>query len=88
MNISKAEIENFRALKPVTVSLSNLSILLGENDAGKTSVLHALDKFFVGKKLDDEQDWFKHDTSQPISVTLTFSGIGHEAYERSEHPGG
>lgn len=75
MIIAKADIENFRALKSVSVSLSNLSILLGENDAGKTSVLHALDKFFIGKKLNDEQDWFKQDTTQPISVTLTFHGI-------------
>lgn len=75
MKISKVEIENFRALQSISVSLSSLSILLGENDAGKTSVLQALDKFFLGKKLTDDRDWFRHETDKPISITLTIAGI-------------
>jgi ABC-type cobalamin/Fe3+-siderophores transport system ATPase subunit len=78
MQIERVEIENFRALKSVSVTLSNLSILLGENDAGKTSVLQALDKFFLGKKLNDAQDWFKQDITQPVSITLTIKGIPAE----------
>lgn len=79
MKIAKVEIENFRALKSISVPFGNLSILLGENDAGKTSVLHALDKFFASKKLNDERDWFKSQTRDPISVTVTFSSIPLEA---------
>jgi predicted ATP-dependent endonuclease of OLD family len=67
--IAKAEIANFRALQSISVPLDNLSILLGENDAGKTSFLHALDTFFVGKKLSDETDWFKHDPSNRMRMT-------------------
>lgn len=79
MIIAKAEIENFRALKSISVTLDNLSILLGENDAGKTSFLQALDAFFVSKKLSDPKDWFKHDPSQPIKIALTLKGIPAEA---------
>ncbi len=78
MQIAHVEIQNFRALKSIAISLSSLSILLGENDAGKTSVLHALDKFFAGKKLNDDEDWFKHETAEPISITVTFKGIPPE----------
>jgi putative ATP-dependent endonuclease of OLD family len=75
MQIAHVEIENFRALQSISMAFSNFSILLGENDAGKTSVLHALDKFFVGKKLADKEDWFKHQTAEAISITVTFKDI-------------
>ena len=72
MHISHVEIRNFRALQSVSVPLNAFSILLGENDVGKTSFLHALDRFFVGKKLDDSSDWFKKDTGNEIRIVLTF----------------
>ena len=72
MHISHVEILNFRALQSVSVPLNTFSILLGENDVGKTSFLHALDRFFVGKKLDDSSDWFKKDTGNEIRIVLTF----------------
>ena len=72
MHISHVEIRNFRALQSVSVPLNTFSILLGENDVGKTSFLHALDRFFVGKKLDDSSDWFKKDTGNEIPIVLTF----------------
>jgi len=72
MQITHVEIRNFRALQSVSVPLSGFSVLLGENDVGKTSFLHALDKYFIGKKLDDPADWFKEDTSEDIRIVLTF----------------
>ena len=72
MHISHVEIRNFRALQSVSVPLNTFSILLGENDVGKTSFLHALDRFFVGKKLDDSSDWFKKDTGNEIALSSHF----------------
>ena len=42
MFISHANILNFRALQSVSVPLNQFSVLLGENDVGKTSFLYAL----------------------------------------------
>ena len=72
MHISHVEISNFRALKSVSVPLNSFSVLLGENDVGKTSFLHALDKFFIGKRLGDCNDWFNFDTDVDIRIVLTF----------------
>lgn len=72
MHISHVEIRNFRSLQSVSVPLNTFSVLLGENDVGKTSFLHALDKFFLGKKLDDRNDWFKKETGNEIRIVLTF----------------
>jgi hypothetical protein len=75
MRIAHAEIACFRALEAVSVPLNQFSVLIGENDVGKTSFLHALDKFFANKKLDDRADWFKQEPAQPIHIALTFRDL-------------
>ena len=50
MKISKVEIQNFRILKDVSVDLEDgLSLVIGKNNCGKTSLLTLLDRF-IGKK--------------------------------------
>ena len=56
MHISHVKIANFRALEKVTVPLKRCSVLIGENDVGKTTFLYALEKFFAHKKLSDKTD--------------------------------
>tara|TARA_B110001450_G_scaffold249996_1_gene268065 strand:+ start:581 stop:2212 length:1632 start_codon:yes stop_codon:yes gene_type:complete len=75
MEIVKVDIANFRALESVSVPLQQLSILLGENDVGKTSFLYALENFFIGKKLTDPKDWYKRNTENAIRITITFKGF-------------
>ncbi len=75
MHISHVEIANFRALEAVSVPLNQFSVLIGENDVGKTSFLYALDKFFANKKFDEKTDWFKEDVKNDIRFVLTFSGV-------------
>lgn len=83
MYISHVEISNFRALEVVSVPLNQFSVLIGENDVGKTSFLYALEKYFVGKKLTETIDWFKEDTSRDIRIVLTFQEVP-EAKELSD----
>ena len=46
MNIFKIEIENYRLLKNFSIDLEEqLSLVIGKNNTGKTSLLSALDKF-------------------------------------------
>ena len=75
MEIVKVDIANFRALELVSVPLQQLSILLGENDVGKTSFLYALENFFIGNKLTDPKDWYKRNTDNAIRITITFKGF-------------
>lgn len=39
-------IKNFKAYERETITLNKNNVLIGENDAGKSSVLQALDYFF------------------------------------------
>ena len=75
MRIAHAQIAYFRALEDVSVPLNQFSVLIGENDVGKTSFLYALDRFFANKKLDDKADWFKQATENNIRIVLTFQAL-------------
>lgn len=49
MKITKIHIENFRALEKVTLDMEeSLSIIVGKNNTGKTSIKVLLDKFLAG----------------------------------------
>jgi predicted ATP-dependent endonuclease of OLD family len=46
MKIFKIQIENFRLLRNFSVDLENeLSLVIGKNNTGKTSILFVLEKF-------------------------------------------
>lgn len=78
MRIIKAEIANFRALEKVSIPLNQFSVILGENDVGKTSFLYALEKFFLQKKMDNEKDWYKKQTENQIRIVLSFTDLPHD----------
>ena len=49
MKIKKIILENFRRYKERTeIPLSDLTAFIGKNEAGKSSILEALDIFFDG----------------------------------------
>ena len=53
MKIHKLVIENFRAYKERTeIRFDDLTVFIGKNDVGKSSILEALDIFFENVKLD------------------------------------
>ncbi|WP_257220263.1 ATP-binding protein [Phocaeicola dorei] len=46
MKIFKIQVENFRLLKNFSLDLEDeLSLVIGKNNTGKTSILSVLDKF-------------------------------------------
>lgn len=89
MYIKHAKILNYRALQNVSIPLMQFSVLLGENDVGKTSVLYALDSFFQNKKISDPDYFFKKDTSKNITIELTFDNPPNdsdfEKYKRNDN---
>ncbi len=91
MRLSKIALENFRGVKHVEVEFDReVTVLIGENNAGKTSVLEALrlcldivksNKFCNFSEFDFYRDEARTDpaTCEPISITLSF-------LETEEHP--
>ena len=53
MKLKSMTLANFRCYKsPITVTFDDLTTLIGRNDAGKSTLLDALDVFFNDKTLD------------------------------------
>lgn len=75
MQLSSVKIENFRAHVSTELTLSSFGCLIGENNAGKSSVLHALHFALKGSppgKL-DVADFY--DPSRPLSVEVQFDEV-------------
>lgn len=88
MRIESVHIKNLRCIKDTVIHLDPYTCLVGPNGAGKSTVLFALNIFFreVENAPTDVtsltvEDFHLQDTTSPIEVTVTFSGLSKEAEE-------
>lgn len=72
MRIVEIEVNNFRSLRAVKMPLDELTVLIGRNGAGKSSLLQALDLFFNPNAKYSEEDFYNRDTSKPIRIAIKF----------------
>lgn len=79
MHLANVTIENFRAHRETALPLPQLGCFIGANNAGKSSVLHAVQYVLEDKKLSAED--FR-DSSLPVSVSLRIEGIEEEDLRR------
>ncbi|MEU1333888.1 AAA family ATPase [Streptomyces sp. NPDC005865] len=86
MRISHVHVQNYRGLRDLQVPLSRFGCIIGENNAGKSSILQALDIFFSGPTLKDS-DFY--DVRNHLRVEVTFEEIKDEDLARlaEEHRG-
>ncbi|MDV6247231.1 AAA family ATPase [Rhodococcus opacus] len=87
LQLETIHIENFRALKDVTLPLSTFGCLIGENNAGKSSILHALHLVLTGNTPQNVDIHDHHDTSMPIRIELTISDISDGDLAQISDPG-
>ena len=74
MKIFKIEIENYRLLRDLSLDVENeLSLVIGKNNTGKTSILSVLDQF-----LNDKYNFSYHD------LNIKFKGHLKETIEAEE----
>ena len=86
MRLAKVKIENFRSYENCEIELSNLSVIIGKSDVGKSTLLDALNIFFENEKpLDNDANvystnkeivitcFFKVETNKPIFLDSTES---------------
>lgn len=87
MFIKKISIRNFRSIQNCSIDLSDINILFGKNDAGKSNILKALNLFFNNmtdsqKHYNFEDDFCKfHSTpnkkAKEITIELTLQPPKH-----------
>jgi ABC-type branched-subunit amino acid transport system ATPase component len=78
MRIRKIKIENYKSLRNVDLDeIGDLIILIGSNNAGKTSLLELLNRFFTEIDMTgvpsgiDNYCWYDGDVERDIRVTVT-----------------
>jgi energy-coupling factor transporter ATP-binding protein EcfA2 len=75
MEITRLRIVNFKGLRSVDIPTSRFVCLIGQNNAGKSSLLQALLLFIDGKKAEPEMYF---DPSNPITITVRLESISDE----------
>jgi len=82
MKLTCLHIQNFRSCRNVSLQIGNMHALVGANNAGKSSVLRALDFLFnPSTKLLDEESFWNKDTSLEIRVEAIFSELTEKEKE-------
>jgi putative ATP-dependent endonuclease of OLD family len=97
MKIQHVRIRRYRSLKDLSLDIDDYTVLVGPNGSGKSSVLYALDWFFNGGTLTEEdyhtsshRDLPTGETNGDIDVEVTFVDLTNEdravlgQYGRSE----
>lgn len=65
-------VKNFKGLREIDLPVSRFVCLIGRNNAGKSSLLQALIRFFDGKKIDPT---LYFDPAAPITIEVGFSSV-------------
>lgn len=77
MRLKQVRLENFRCYKDeTTIDIDNLTVLIGKNDSGKSSILDALNIFFNEPKgLPDKDDRNVSANQEAIEITCVFEEL-------------
>ena len=76
MKLKTINIEKFKTIDNLSVSMSDMLIMMGENNCGKSNILRALKLFYEESvhEIDEECFYFKK-CSSPISIILTYDRL-------------
>jgi len=76
MKLAQVRVRNFRCYRAeFSVEFDTLTCIIAKNDAGKSTVLEALDAFFNLEKLDSEDRSIGAGNAAPIEITCIFRDL-------------
>jgi putative ATP-dependent endonuclease of the OLD family len=75
MLLSSLRVKNYRSLQEMVVPCSHLTAFVGANGMGKSTILRAVNLFYVGNPQLSSEDWFDKVTTPDIEITLTFDTV-------------
>ena len=71
MQIDRVKIFNLRSIESIDINFDKVTALLGSNNAGKSTVLRALQIFFEAAPKIEDDDFHKR-AAEEIEVSVTF----------------
>ncbi len=91
VKIESVRIQNFRGFEDETIPFEDHTCLVGQNGAGKSTVLGALNIFFqetssaTDVSVLSTEDFHNGETKQPIEITVTFRDLSDAAKSALSH---
>jgi predicted ATPase len=86
MRLVEIKLKNFRAYANETaIAVEPMTVLIGRNDAGKSSILDALDIFF-NDALIESDDCCVHSESTEIQIACVFQELPQQLVIDEQHP--
>ncbi len=86
MKLSELKLQNFRGYKNETsIVFDDLTVLIGRNDAGKSTLLDALNIFFNDADI-EKDDACVHSNTSEICISCVFSDLPREIVLDDQHP--
>jgi predicted ATP-dependent endonuclease of OLD family len=86
MRIGALRIRNFRALKETPLlTLSQMPVIIGRNDAGKSSILHAIDVFFDQRTMSSSDLHSEAGQQDSVEIEVAFMEIEEEVRSQLQH---
>ncbi|NJL54355.1 ATP-dependent endonuclease [bacterium] len=82
MLIKSVHIQNYRSIRNETLTLDDLTILVGANGTGKSTFLRAIDLFYSSSPSITADDFFARSLSNEIVISLTYCKLSDKALER------
>jgi len=87
MKLVRVKLQNFRCYREETViECDDLTVFVGQNDSGKSSILDALGIFFDEKKAPDKDDVCVYGDSNDIRISCVFDELPVELVIDATHP--
>ena len=82
MRLLSIRVQNYRSIRDATLSLDDLTALVGANGVGKSSFLKAISLFYDPAPKVTESDCHCRNDSDPITLTATFADLSELARDR------
>jgi predicted ATP-dependent endonuclease of OLD family len=82
VKISSISLKHFASIEDLNLTFRDTIMLVGQNNAGKSNVMKALDIFFnpSASKI-TEDSFYARDTSMPIEITIVFTNLNAKEEE-------
>ena len=82
MQITRIHIENYRSIKALDFELGPYSVLIGENNSGKSNILRALSialgEMWPTERMFSEEDFYNQDSDNEIVIQVFFDTVKEE----------
>ena len=87
MKLTQLKLKHFRGYdEETTIDFDDLTVLIGKNDSGKSSIFDALNIFFEVTNIPDKDDLCVHSSDDYISITCVFRDFPSQLIVDTQYP--